>query len=100
MVLDGNGVRFLDGVEGPQVLRVSSRIGTLPPAHVTSGGKALLAELTPEKIRALYPSGLPGAVSGKAGFDRLFCGTGLRAGYAYNLQQSERGVSAVGDVRA
>jgi DNA-binding IclR family transcriptional regulator len=60
MVLEGNGTRFLDGVEGPQALRVSFRTGTLLPAHVTSGGKALLAELPPERLRALYPHGLPG----------------------------------------
>ncbi|MFG1821806.1 IclR family transcriptional regulator C-terminal domain-containing protein [Microbispora bryophytorum] len=58
MVLQGNGVRFVDGVEGPQALHVGSRIGMLLPAHVTSGGKALLAELPDEELRALYPRGV------------------------------------------
>src|SRR5262245_16799298 len=49
MVLDGNGTRFVDGVEGPHALRVGSRTGNLLPAHVTSGGKTLLAELPPER---------------------------------------------------
>jgi hypothetical protein len=32
MVLEGNGVRFIDGVEGMHVLRVGSRVGMLLPA--------------------------------------------------------------------
>ncbi|WP_237305092.1 IclR family transcriptional regulator C-terminal domain-containing protein [Streptomyces qaidamensis] len=39
---------------------MGQRTGALLAAHVTSGGKALLAELPPERLRALYPSGLPG----------------------------------------
>ncbi|MEU8274327.1 hypothetical protein ACFYOK_01750 [Microbispora bryophytorum] len=48
----------VDGVEGPQALHVGSRIGMLLPAHVTSGGEALLAELLDEELRALYPRGV------------------------------------------
>ncbi|MER5436495.1 IclR family transcriptional regulator [Streptomyces sp. NPDC002588] len=99
MVLEGNGTRFLDGVEGPQALRVSYRIGTLLPAHVTSGGKALLAELPPDRLRSLYPNGLPGhGAKGTGGFQRLATELAAvrRNGYAINLQGSERGVNAVG----
>ncbi len=60
MVLEGNGTRFLDGVEGPQTLRVGFRTGTLLPAHPTSGGKDLLGELPLDRLRALYANGLPG----------------------------------------
>ncbi|MDX3452593.1 IclR family transcriptional regulator [Streptomyces sp. ME02-8801-2C] len=99
MVLEGNGTRFLDGVEGPQALRVSHRTGALLPAHVTSGGKALLAELPPERLRALYPNGLPGAEA-KAPTDIEHLTAELmrirRSGWACNLQESERGVNAVG----
>ncbi|GAA4547963.1 IclR family transcriptional regulator [Streptomyces collinus] len=98
-VLEGNATRFLDGVEGPQALRVTHRTGALLPAHVTSGGKALLAELPPERLRMLYPNGLPGGKS-KAPEDvqRLVAEltTVRRAGWALNLQESERGVNAVG----
>ncbi len=99
MVLEGNGARFVDGVEGPQALRVSYRTGTLLPAHVTSGGKALLAELAPDRLRALYPNGLPGSgPKAPEGLDRLVAEltAARRQGFAYNLQESERGVNAVG----
>ena len=49
MVLEGNGVRFIDSVEGKHVLRVGSRVGRLLPANRTSGGKALLAEPLPRR---------------------------------------------------
>ena len=54
LVLEGNGCRFADGVESDRPIRVTTRTGTLLPAHATSGGKVLLAEL-PD---VLYPSGL------------------------------------------
>lgn len=78
MVLEGNGARFLDGVEGPQALRVSYRTGTLLPAHVTSGGKALLAALPADRLRALYPNGLPGGSDPTKDVERLVTS---RAGY-------------------
>ena len=99
LVLEGNAVRFLDGVEGPQALRVGYRTGALLPAHLTSGGKALLAALPPDRLRALYPNGLPGGGLEAAEGYKLLVGelaTVRRAGYAYNLQRSERGVNAVG----
>jgi DNA-binding IclR family transcriptional regulator len=99
MVLDGNATRFLDGVEGPQALRVSHRTGTFLPAHVTSGGKALLAELPSDRLEALYPKGLPeGRTVGPDSFERLAAEleTVRHNGFACNLQESERGVNAVG----
>lgn len=47
MVSEDSGARFLDGIEGPPALRVSYRTGTVLPAHVASGGKALLAVCGP-----------------------------------------------------
>ncbi|WP_206440810.1 IclR family transcriptional regulator [Streptomyces scabichelini] len=102
MVLEGNGTRFLDGMEGPQALRVSYRTGTLLPAHVTSGGKALLAALPADRLRSLYPNGLPGdrakASEASEDLERLMneLVSVRRHGYALNLQESERGVHAVG----
>ncbi|MEU9349140.1 IclR family transcriptional regulator [Streptomyces sp. NPDC048278] len=96
MVLEGSGARFLDGVEGPQVLRVSYRTGTVLPAHVTSGGKALLAGLPPEQVAALYPRGLPGHSAESVERLRAELAVIRRLGYAYNLQESESGVNAVG----
>ncbi|WP_063997222.1 IclR family transcriptional regulator [Streptomyces phaeochromogenes] len=99
MVLEGNGARFLDGVEGPQALRVSYRTGTLLPAHVASGGKAILAALPADRLRALYPNGLPGGrAKTPKDFESLMheLVSVRRHGYALNLQESERGVLAVG----
>ena len=60
MTLEGNGARFIDGVEGSRSLRCGTRIGLLMPAHMTSGGKALLAELTGDpKWEALCPPLVP-----------------------------------------
>jgi DNA-binding IclR family transcriptional regulator len=96
MVLEGNGVRFIDGVEGMHVLRVGSPVGMLLPAHRTSGGKALLAELSREELRALYPRDLPGdPATARATLERQLA-TIRRRGYATNLGESERGIAAVG----
>jgi DNA-binding IclR family transcriptional regulator len=99
MVLEGNGVRFIDGVEGSKSLRCGTRIGLLMPAHVTSGGKALLAELPGAELRSLYPRGLPrwdrktnpsmAALARELAVVR-------RRGYATNSEESEAGIMAVG----
>ncbi|MGH3626959.1 MAG: IclR family transcriptional regulator, partial [Sciscionella sp.] len=98
-VLEGNGTRFLDCVESPQVLRVGSRTGMLLPAHSNSGGKALLAQLTDAELRALYPRGLPPgpgrAVTDLRSLQRELAVT-RRRGYGVNMDESARGVSAVG----
>lgn len=99
MVLEGNGTRFIDCAESAHVLRVSSRVGMLLPAHVTSGGKALLAELSAEEVADLYPRNLPGT-PGAPAVDRAAVRRQLaavrRRGYATNFEESERGIVAVG----
>lgn len=54
-VLEGDMVRYLDAVESDKALRVIPRTGALAPAHCTSVGKALLAVLTDEEVRRIYP---------------------------------------------
>ncbi|MCI2417408.1 IclR family transcriptional regulator [Saccharopolyspora sp. K220] len=99
MVLEGNGVRFVDGVEGPHALRVGLRTGVILPAHCTAGGKALLASLSLDALKALYPRGLPrtngNAVTTVAALSRQLA-TARRRGYATNIEESERGITAVG----
>jgi DNA-binding IclR family transcriptional regulator len=99
MVLEGNGVRFIDGVEGSGSLRCGTRIGVLMPAHVTSGGKALLAELPGDDLRRLYPHGLPPwdrkAISTMPALARELAAV-RRRGYAVNNEESEAGIRAVG----
>ena len=55
-VLEGDQVRYADAVESERALRVVARTGTLVPAHCTSLGKALLAQLTDQQVAQLYPS--------------------------------------------
>ncbi|HTS97485.1 MAG TPA: IclR family transcriptional regulator [Streptosporangiaceae bacterium] len=99
LVLEGNGVRFIDGVEGSRPLRCGTRIGLLMPAHVTSGGKALLAGLPGEELRRLYPRGLPrgdrAAISSMPALLRELAAV-RRRGYATNHEESEPGITAVG----
>jgi len=54
VTLEGKDARFIDAVESRKALRVAQRTGTVLPAHCTSAGKALLAELPEEELRRLY----------------------------------------------
>ncbi len=56
MILEDANTLFIDSVESQQALRTSSRIGRSYPAHTTSGGKVLLAQLPADRLRELYPS--------------------------------------------
>lgn len=53
--LVGSDVVYLDSREAADAHRAISRIGRRLPAHATALGKALLAELSTEELRALYP---------------------------------------------
>jgi DNA-binding IclR family transcriptional regulator len=55
-VLEGTQVRYVDAVESERALRVVARTGTLVPAHCTSLGKALLAQMTDQQVADLYPT--------------------------------------------
>lgn len=99
MVLEGNGTRFVDCVECGHVLRIGSRAGLLLPAHCTSGGKALLAELSAQELDGLYPRDLPAAPGAppvqRAALRRSLAAV-RRRGYATNIEESDRGVIAAG----
>lgn len=55
-VAEGTSIRFLDSVEGPEVVRVTARTGQSLPAHLTAAGKVLLAGLGHEELVRLYPA--------------------------------------------
>jgi DNA-binding IclR family transcriptional regulator len=60
LALEGNGARFVVGVEWHEPTRIATtRIGWLLPAHTLAGGKAMLAQLPNRQIDSLYPDGLP-----------------------------------------
>jgi IclR family transcriptional regulator, acetate operon repressor len=56
VTLQGATVAFLDSVETSRALRVGSRVGWVMPAHCTAGGKAMLAQLSADQLRGLYPN--------------------------------------------
>ena len=93
LVRDGSAVRFVDSVEGSQALRVGGRVGVTLPAYLTSGGKALLAELDRSQLDQLYaddPLAPPSAA-----LIRTLAAV-RRRGYGTNVGETERGLSAVG----
>jgi len=99
MIRQDTTVRFIHSVEGPAALRVASRMGVVMPAHLTSGGKALLAAMKDDAIRELYAGGVPETPNSRIKtVDDLIDEMALvrKRGYAENLGESESGISAVG----
>ena len=96
----GTQTRFLHTVESAQVLRVGDRQGTVLPAWKTSGGKALLAELTDAQLTALLRGANGRPPEGMTAAERRSLVVELRLvrdqGYAENIEQSESGVCAIG----
>lgn len=98
-LLDGNTVRFIDAIESPQAVRVSSRLGTSMPAHCSSSGKAMLAHLPAEELHRLYPGedleGLtPHSLRSRSGLESELAKV-RRRGYATSSEESENGVASV-----
>lgn len=98
IVLQGEQAFFLDCVEGSRVVRAVSRVGSSLPAHCTSGGKVLLANLPKEQSDALLAAGLEGLTkkskTSVAGVKRELAATRSR-GWAVNNEESETGLRAV-----
>jgi DNA-binding IclR family transcriptional regulator len=98
-VRTGDTARFIASVECGQALRVTSREGMVFPAHRTTAGLLLLAELSPEELAGVYaadryvqdPEGRPDLDLLRAELARI-----RRAGFAVNQGRSERGVVAIG----
>ncbi|WP_196810878.1 IclR family transcriptional regulator [Arthrobacter sp. 35W] len=101
MVRVGTKVRFLSTVEGENVLRVGDRQGTVMPADKASGGKAMLAELEPTMIEALFRSNnaeIGGDTISAAEYPAFLreLESVRRNGFAANFEGTEDGVSALG----
>ena len=99
-VLEGADVRYLDAVESKLTLRVTARTGSLIPAHCTSLGKALLAELSPDAVCELYPEDARLSVRTDhsiTSWERLEeeVRRVRERGYALNREESEDGVGSV-----
>ena len=99
IVLQDGKALFVEGLEGPHVLRVSARVGSAGAPHATAGGKAILAEMTDAQIARLHPTEkLPRLTSNTIPSQRklLRALADVRAaGYAMSSGESNIGVFAV-----
>ena len=100
LVLEGDTVHFIDSIESQRTVRVGSRFDARMPAHATSAGKAMLAELDVAEVLAIYPHEKLAVVTEHtlttrtqllAALDRV-----RAVGFAINLEESETGLGAVG----
>ncbi|MET9368900.1 IclR family transcriptional regulator [Streptomyces griseoflavus] len=99
IVRTGDTARFIASVESRQALRVGSREGMVFPAHRTTAGLLLLAELSEEELDEVYaperyrdrPGDRPDLARLRSELARL-----RRNGFAVNQERSERGLVAVG----
>lgn len=95
-VLDGQEVRYIHHWTPKAGRAIGNRVGTRMPAHATSAGKALLSVSPPEHIRKMFPCpSLPKPTPAAIGDLRVLLdelGAVRRAGYARNIEESERGV--------
>jgi IclR family acetate operon transcriptional repressor len=99
VVLEGTKVVFLEGVESSKFLRGGFHVGHAMPAHATSGGKVLLASLTRDRLRELYPratlpSLTPATIVARARLEAQLLEV-RRRGYAISYQEIETGVNSV-----
>lgn len=98
-LLDGPMVRFIDAVESPQAVRVASRLGMTMPAASTSSGKAMLARLGDDEVRALFPGAELDGLTDKSLRRRADLEAELvqvrQRGYAVSSEESEQDVSSV-----
>ena len=98
-MLDGANVRFVAAVEGPAAVRVASRLGRTMPAHCTSTGKVMLAQLSQPELRALLPDEqleriTAASIGSRAELEAELARIRER-GYAINWEESEEGVASV-----
>jgi DNA-binding IclR family transcriptional regulator len=94
MILLDTVVLFLYTVECEQVLRVGDRAGRTLPAHLSSGGLAILAARRPAD-RAVVTSSL---TAGEVAQLERDIKAAQRTGFAVNNQRTEKGVAAIGMV--
>lgn len=99
LVLEGAAVRFLASIDGSRSVRVSARTGVVLPAHCTSGGKVLLAGLSPVERARRYPSPVlegrsPRSITQR---DRLEIELAevAKRGFATNFDEGDAGIGAV-----
>ena len=99
-ILDGNKVLYLEKVEGPQALRMPSRVGRHIPTYCTSLGKAMLACLDDDEVRRILKDetfeGLTPATKRSIGALLEDLKKVRRRGYSIDDEEIERGLRCVG----
>lgn len=98
-ILDGVDVVYIEKVDSPQSVRMFSRIGHTMPAHSTGIGKAIIAYLGEDEIRARFPAVLEARTSATITnrgelLERL--GAIRAAGYSTDNMENEDGICCVG----
>lgn len=100
-VIDGQDVVYIEKVDSPQPVRISSRLGRSMPLHSTSMGKALLAFHTDEYARELLGESLPARTAATI-VDREVLLQGFGAtrarGYAIDDEENEEGIRCCASV--
>jgi len=91
-ILVDAAVRFVATVECGHVLRVGDRTGRSLPAHLSSGGKAMLATLSQAELEVVLAN-LEDDAAARLRHDLQGV---RRRGYAVNDQRTEAGLTAVG----
>ena len=97
--LEGSYVTFIDSLDSVRALRVAGRLGLSMPAHCTSTGKALLAELTDDELLQLYPEQelvqlTQKSIGSLAALMAALAEVRAR-GYARSQEEAEEGVTSV-----
>lgn len=97
----GSNIRFLHTVKASTTHSTNDRTGIVMPAHTSSGGKALLAELNLEELRTLYLANLPTVTPNVLNEEKFAAlvkelDQVRERGFAVNYEETERGVAAVG----
>lgn len=59
VMLEGNTIRVVEGVESRRTVRVALRTGVVLPSNATAAGKVLLAQMSEDELAGLFPRGLP-----------------------------------------
>jgi len=99
-ILVGTRVQLIDGIEASaHALRFSLRVGVWIPAHLASGGKALLADLADDEVDARYGMALAGPPSHRPDVDLESLHEQLddirESRIAWNFGESEPGLAAM-----
>lgn len=98
-VAEGRQARFIDSVEGPELIRVTSRNGDLVLAHLTSVGKVLLAGMSDIELEQLFPDELLSGGTERAHKTKRSLLEELQVvretGHAASFEESTTGLSSI-----